>query len=132
MPGPCGARAGRQRDESPPSARQTPYWFEIARDKSTRSIALVGLQPAEPATSGRPEDEATTIRNRQCWRYCTSVRQPPARQDHEADVIGDFAHDLDDDVLGFRDPLVIVATIGEDLRDESILYTRGAWRRPPP
>ena len=36
---------------------QTPYCFEIACDKSTCSIALVGLQPAKPATSGRPEDE---------------------------------------------------------------------------
>jgi hypothetical protein len=42
-----------------------------------------------------------------CWQYYTAVHGPPPRQRDESDLVGYFAHDLDDDARGLLDPFVI-------------------------
>jgi hypothetical protein len=59
------------------------------------------------------------------------VGSPPSGAARPADLIGNLGRDLDDDLRGFCDPLVSVATIGEDLGYEwiNIRQARGGRRR---
>ena len=51
------ASLGFRRDNTPPSAHQTPVWLEILCDKSTRSVRSLGRQPAKTAPPHRSDHE---------------------------------------------------------------------------
>ena len=51
-------------------------------------------------------------------------------QNDEADLVGKFSYNVDDDVRGVRDSLTVVAAIGEDVSDEGIQGAGSAQERP--